>query len=129
MGDYNLKWKSREKVTSSKEKNPVLHAQAFQFITLPHYREPGSRGLSSPWVFWSQRVLQPPHINRILPNKIITRAPPSSWCPAPGAKPLKQGQQAGSALPLLAGHVRPAGWSDSVAAATQGHGLFRNPGF
>lgn len=60
----------------------------------PHPGFPGPSG------YCSHNIL-----NRILQNKIITRAPPSSRCPASGAKPLKQGQQAGCALPLLGGGV------------------------
>ena len=50
MGYYKLKWKSWGKDNSFKEKNPPPHARVFQFITFPHYREPGRRLLSSPWV-------------------------------------------------------------------------------
>ena len=75
----------------------------------------------------SQRVLQTPHIEQNPSKQNNHKAPPSPWCPASGAKLLKQGQHGGCALPLL------AGWSDatvtSVAAATQGRGLFRNLGF
>lgn len=116
----------------SRKKNPPPHAHVFHFISVPHYRESGRRVLSSPSVSGSQRVLQPPHIEQD-PSKQNHHKSFSQFL-MPSLGPSRSNKGSMLAVPFHSWRdIRPAGWSDatvtSIAATTQGRGLFRNLGF